>query len=499
MLSCQRLLQERIISLLQSCKTIKHLRQVQSQVTANGFSRSEHIVQKVIVACGLLKETECARKLFDEIPVPSVSCWNTMFKCHYLNAEHREVIILFCLMRSFDIVPNGYSFPVVLKSCIKINALREGKELHCLVTKSGFASNSFVGTTLVELYANNGDVEACEALFEKMPEKNIFSWNGLIGGYAHNGRFPQVLTTFNRMLAENKVKPNEATLVMVLSACARLGALVLGKWVHIQAKANGYSGNCRVGNALIDMYAKSGAMESAIDVFRSMKRKDLISWNTMICGLATHGHGADALNMFSEMKNAGEKPDSITFIGILSGCAHMGFVEDGFSYLKSMIDDYSIEPQIEHYGCIVDLLARAGLLAQAVDFIVKMPKEADAVMWATLLASCRVYKNVEFAELALEKLVEFDPKNPTNYVMLSNVYGDIGRWKDLARLKVATRDTGFRKLPGCSLIEVNDVVSEFYSLDERHPDKEQIYESLKGLTMLSRLYGNIPEGDTDID
>ncbi|CAI0448338.1 unnamed protein product [Linum tenue] len=192
--------------------------------------------------------------------------------------------------------------------------------------------------------------------------------------------------------------------------------------------------------------------------------------------------------MFSEMKNAGEKPDSITFIGILSGCAHMGFVEDGFSYLKSMIDDYSIEPQIEHYGCIVDL-----------DFIVKMPKEADAVMWATLLASCRVYKNVEFAELALEKLVEFDPKNPTNYVMLSNVYGDIGRWKDLARLKVATRDTGFRKLPGCSLIEVNDVVSEFYSLDERHPDKEQIYESLKGLTMLSRLYGNIPEGDTDID
>ncbi|CAI0448347.1 unnamed protein product [Linum tenue] len=453
-----------------------------------------------------------------------------MFKCHYLNAEHREVIILFCLMRSFDIVPNGYSFPVVLKSCIKINALREGKELHCLVTKSGFASNSFVGTTLVELYsnlgdmirarelfdkmsrkdlmswntvlngyANNGDVEACEALFEKMPEKNIFSWNGLIGGYAHNGRFPQVLTTFNRMLAENKVKPNEATLVMVLSACARLGALVLGKWVHIQAKANGYSGNCRVGNALIDMYAKSGAMESAIDVFRSMKRKDLISWNTMICGLATHGHGADALNMFSEMKNAGEKPDSITFIGILSGCAHMGFVEDGFSYLKSMIDDYSIEPQIEHYGCIVDLLARAGLLAQAVDFIVKMPKEADAVMWATLLASCRVYKNVEFAELALEKLVEFDPKNPTNYVMLSNVYGDIGRWKDLARLKVATRDTGFRKLPGCSLIEVNDVVSEFYSLDERHPDKEQIYESLKGLTMLSRLYGNIPEGDTDID
>ncbi|CAN1772907.1 Pentatricopeptide repeat-containing protein At2g20540 [Linum perenne] len=526
--SC-KLLQERFISVLQSCKTFKHLLQFLSQVVTNGFHRSEHIMQKVIVECGLLKETEYARKLFDEIPYPSVSCWNAMFRGYYQNSSHREVIVLFGRMKSLDIMPNSYSFPVVLKSCVKVNALCEGEELHCVVIKSGFKSNPFVGTTLIEMYssvnlveaayrvfcemsrrdviswntvlngyANNGDIEACERFFEEMPERNIFSWNGLLGGFAHNGCFPKVISTFKRMLAEKSVTPNNATFVTVLSACARLGALDLGRWIHVNAKASGYKENLYVGNALIDMYAKCGVMESAVDVFRSMKRKDLISWNTMICGLAAHGHGADALNMFTEMKDAGERPDAITFTGILSGCVHMGFVHGGFSYFHSMIDDYSIEPRIEHYGCMVDLLARAGLLAQAVDFIFKMPIEADAVMWATLLAACRVYKNVEFAELALGKLVEFNPKNPANYVMLSNVYGDVGRWKDLARLKVAMRDTGFKKMPGSSSIEINDVVSEFYSLDERHANSQQIHETLKGLTRLSRLYCHVPERDADI-
>ncbi|CAN0927612.1 Pentatricopeptide repeat-containing protein At3g29230 [Linum grandiflorum] len=601
--SC-RLLQERLISVLQSCKTFKHLRQLQSHATTNGFHRSEHIMQKFIANCASLKEMEYARKVFDEIPEPSVSCWNAMFKGYYQNSFHREVITSFNRMKSLDISPNSYSFPVVLKSCVKLNALTEGQELHCFVIKNGFKSNPFVGTTLIEMYssvnlielantvfcemlernvvawtamingyisckdttsarqlfdlapdrdivlwntmisgyiasgdmvrarelfdkmskkdvmawntvlngyANHGDVESCERFFDEMPERNVFSWNGLLGGFARNGCFPKVISTFKRMLAEHgsgqfqsravnseKIAPNDATFVIVLSACAKLGALDLGRWIHINVNASGYSENLYVGNALIDMYAKCGVMESAVEVFRTMKRKDLISWNTIICGLASHGHGFDALKMFNEMQTAGERPDAITFIGVISGCVHIGFVERGFSYFRSMISDYSIEPRIEHYGCMVDLLGRAGLLGQAVDFIAQMPMEADAVMWATLLAACRVYKNVEFAELALGKLVEFDSRNPANYVMLSNVYGDVGRWKDLARLKVKMRDTGVKKMPGTSSIEVGDEVSEFYSLDERHGDSGRIYEALKGLTRVSRLYCCVPERDSDI-
>jgi pentatricopeptide repeat protein len=509
-----------------------------------------------------------------------------MFRGYAQNESYREVLVLFSQMKSSDVMPNCFTFPIVLKSCGKVKACVEGQEVHGVAIKGGFRANPFVGTTLIDMYAgggaigaaykvfgemaernvvawtsmisgyilcrkmvsarrlfdlaperdvvlwntmvsgyielgdmlaarnlfdempnrdvmswntmlngyaNNGDVEACEKLFEEMPERNIFSWNGLIGGYARNDHFFEVMETFKRMLIEGNVRPSDATLVTVLSACARLGAIDLGKWVHLYAESNGYKGNLYVGNALIDMYAKCGTVENAVDVFKSMGTKDLITWNTIINGLAIHGRGSDALTLFCQMKNAGEIPDGITFIGILCACTHMGLVEDGFSYFQSMVDDYSIVPQIEHYGCMVDLLARAGLLDQAVEFVRKMPMEADAIIWAALLGACRIYKNIELAELALERLIELEPKNPANFVMLSNIYGDLGRWKDVARLKVSMRDTGFRKLPGCSLIEVNDSVVEFYSLDERHPEREEIYGALRGLTKLLRSSGYVSD------
>ncbi|GMN30628.1 hypothetical protein TIFTF001_050678 [Ficus carica] len=483
-------------------------------------------------------------------------------------------------------MPNCFTFPVVIKSCGKINASVEGEEIHCVLIKGGFRANPFVGTTLIEMYASggvvgaaykvfgemcernvvawtsminayilcrdmvlarrlfdlaperdvvlwntivsgyielgdmasarelfdempnrdvmswntmlngyakNGNVEACERLFEEMLERNIFSWNALVGGYAHNGCFFEVLGSFKRMLVEGDVPPNDATLVTVLSACARLGALDLGKWVHVYAESIGYKGNVYIGNALIDMYAKCGIIENALKVFNGMAVKDLITWNSIICGLAMHGRGVDALNLFHQMKNTGEKPDGITFIGILCACTHLGLVEDGLSYFQSMVDDYHIVPQIELYGCVVDLLARAGFLDRAVKFVKMMPMRADAVIWAALLGACKIYKNSELAELALERLIVLEPKNPANYVMLSNIYGDLGRWKDVARLKVAMRDTGFKKVPGCSLIEVNDKVVEFYSLDERHCEREEIYAALTGLTELLRSSGYIPD------
>ncbi|KAI3467082.1 hypothetical protein Pfo_023745 [Paulownia fortunei] len=493
-----------------------------------------------------------------------------MSKGYLQNDVYNEVMVLFSDMMRENVKPNCYTLPVVLKSCCKALALREGDEVHCLAVKNGFKSNTYVGTNLIELvftemvlrnvvswtamingyvangdlvsarrlfdlaperdvvlwnrmvtahaesgdmveakrlfdvmpgkdlmscntllngYANNGDVEGCERLFEAMPERNIFSWNGLIGGYARNGRFIEVLGAFRRMLRETDVQPNDATLVNVLAACARLGALDFGKWVHIYAESNGYKGNVYVCNGLIDMYAKCGLVECAIDVFKSMDKKDLISWNTIINALAVHGHGADALSLFSKMKNTGEKPDGITFIGILCACSHMGLVKNGLDHFHSMTSEYSIEPQIEHYGCVVDLLARGGLLEQAVEFVHKMPIEADSVIWTALLAASRVHKKIKFAELSLQKLIELDPKNPANYVMLSNIYGEARKWGDLARLKVAVRDTGSKKVPGCSSIQTDDGIVEFYSFDERHSKTEEIYFALRGLTTLLRLSG----------
>lgn len=521
-----------------------------------------------------------ARQVFDEIPQPDLFLYNTIVKGYVKNELYIEVLALFNRMRSVDLMPNVFTFPMVLKSCTKVRALRDGEKVHCFVYKAGFKANPFVGTTLIDLYsnggiiasayrvfcemgirnvvawtsiingyissryvssaralfdlaperdivlwnsmvigyiengdmggakelfddmpnkdlmswntllhgyANNRDVEGCEILFEKMPERNIFSWNGLIGGYARDERYSEVLSTFNRMLKKSNVIPNDATLVTVLSACAKLGALELGKWVHTYSERIGYKENLFVNNCVIDMYAKCGCLHDAIDKFDDMGRKDLISWNTIINALAVHGHGADALKMFSQMKKSKEKPDSITFIGILCACSYLGLVQEGFSNFQQMIDEYSIKPRIEHYGCMVDLLARAGLLDQAMDFVENMPIEADSIIWSTLLGACRSYKNIELAEIALKRLVELQPQNPSNYVTVSNIYGGASRWDDVARLKAAMRDTGHKKLPGCSYIEVDNGVVEFYCLDERHPMKDEIYEALMGLTEQLRI------------
>ncbi|KAH6834441.1 Tetratricopeptide repeat superfamily protein [Perilla frutescens var. hirtella] len=168
------------------------------------------------------------------------------------------------------------------------------------------------------------------------------------------------------------------------------------------------------------------------------------------------------------MKNAGEEPDGITFIGILCACSHMGLVEAGLLHFHSMTDEYLIQPKIEHYGCVVDVLARGGLLEQAVEFIHSMPIKADSVIWTALLAASRIHKKVDFAELSLQKLLELDPSNPANCVMLSNVYGEAGKWEDRARLKVAMRDTGSKK------IQTQDGVAELCCFDERHYKTEEI-------------------------
>lgn len=580
------MLEAKFISLLQSCEVPKRLRQIQAQVFVHGFGHNVYVIPKIVALCFQTREIDYARKVFEHIPNPHVSLWNAMFKGYCENEMYRDVVALFSYMKGMDIMPNCFTFPIVLRSCGKIGALEEGREVHCFVIKAGFKGNPFIGTSLIDMYSGgreigsafkafselldrnvvawtlmvngyilcrdtvsarrifdlaperdivlwntmvsgyievgdmlearklfdqmpnrdvmswntmlngymtNGNTDSAVALFEEMPERNVFSWNGLIGGYSRSGDLVQVLDTFERMLFEGSVGPNDATLVTVLSACARLGAIDLGKWIHIYSDDNGYRGNVYVGNALMDMYAKCGIVENAVDVFMKMESKDLISWNTIINCLAVHSRGAEALSMFQQMKHANVKPDGITFLGILSACTHMGLVSDGFSYFQSMVDDYLIVPQIEHYGCLVDLLGRAGLLPQAVDFVSKMPIKADAVIWTALLGACKIYKNVEVAELALERLIEIEPKNPSNYVMLSNIYGDLGRWKDMARLKLAMKKTGFKKLPGCSSVEVGDAVVEFFCLDERHPEKDIIYDVLKGLVKLLKSHGYVPD------
>ncbi|XAR72305.1 hypothetical protein NMG60_11018897 [Bertholletia excelsa] len=473
---------------LKSCAKLRALREgerVHCFALRMGFKANPFIGTSLIEVYSCCGEMDSAYKVFREMDVRNVVAWTSMIGGFISSRDVVSARRLFDLAPERDIV----LWNIMVSGYIECGDMVAARNLFNEMPNHDLMS----WNTLLNGYANNADVEGCKQVFEEMPERNIFSWNGLIGGYARKYNWFEVLSTFKMMLSESDVCPNDATLVTVLTACSRLGALDLGKWVHVYADNIGYKENIFVRNALVDMYAKCGSIDSAIDVFRSMNVKDLISWNTIINGLAVHGRGADALSLFSQMKKTAEKPDGVTFIGILCACSHMGFVEDGFLYFRSMIDEYSILPKIEHYGCMVDLLARAGLLEQAVDFVEKMPMEADHVIWTALLGACRKYKNIKMAELALQRLIELEPKNPANYVMLSNIYGDAQKWEDLARLKVAVRDTGSMKLPGCSLIEVDDGMVDFYSLDERHAKTEEIYAALNGLTRLTMLPGYVPD------
>ncbi|KAJ0980481.1 hypothetical protein J5N97_008736 [Dioscorea zingiberensis] len=433
---------------------------------------------------------ESARKVFCEMPERNVVAWTAMVSGYISIGELEMARLVFDWASQRDAILwnamiSGY---IVLRR--DMEAARE------LFDRMPDKDRDVMSWNTVLLgYAESGDIEAGERFFMEMPEKNVFSWNGLMGGYMRHGRFLKVLGVLHRMLrSPTGVLPNDATLVAALSACSKLGAVNIGRWIHVYAETSGFGGNIYVGNGLIDMYSKCGCINDAMLIFRSMETKDVITMNAMIGGLATHGRGVEALELFEHMLREGERPDGITFVGALSACVHAGMVEKGYAYFRLMAEDYSITPWIEHYGCMVDLLGRAGLFNEAIDFIASMPLKPDCVIWSALLGACQVHNDVRLAKLVMNKIIKLEPEDVTNYVALSNIYGAAGRWREVAGLKWAARNNNSRaKLPGCSFVEIDFEVVEFCSFDARHCKTSEIYQVLHGLKELLKSAGYEPE------
>lgn len=331
-----------------------------------------------------------------------------------------------------------------------------------------------------------GDMNKARDLFELMPDKNVISWTALIAGYAQINQPKEAIEIFRRMQLGNVV-PDEITMLAALSACAQLGSLDMGKWIHGYIEKHRLYRIVPLNNALIDMYAKSGNIEKALEVFNDMSCKSIITWTTMIAGLALHGLGIEALDMFYQMERAKVKPNEITFISLLSACSHVGEVEKGRWYFSIMSSFYGIKPGIEHYGCMIDLYGRAGHLAEAMELLKKMPFEANGAIWGSLLAASRIHGDTELAEVALDNLLMVEPRNSGNYMLLSNLYADVGRWSEAGMVRKVMRDEGVRKMPGWSFIEVNSRVHEFIACDKSHPQSEKIYEVLCNINWRCKL------------
>ncbi|VAH73225.1 hypothetical protein VPH35_050233 [Triticum aestivum] len=301
-----------------------------------------------------------------------------------------------------------------------------------------------------------------------MPEKNAVSWSAMVNGYVQAGDGREALRVFSQMQAQG-VRPDDTVLVGVLAACPQLGALEQGKWVHGYLRANNIRMTVFLGTALVDMYAKCGEVQLGMEVFEGMKDKNVLAWTTMIKGLAMHGRGSDSLVLFSQMESSGVKPDDIAFIGALCACTHTGLVDKGRQLFNSMVNNYGIKPKIEHYGCMVDLLARNGLLSEARDMVEKMPMKPDALIWGALMAGCRFHKNVELAEYVIKHWIELEPDKSGAYVLLGNIYSASGRHASAREIRHLMREKGVEKTPGCSNVEINGVIHQFIVGDLSHP------------------------------
>ncbi|KAJ8620135.1 hypothetical protein MRB53_028664 [Persea americana] len=349
--------------------------------------------------------------------------------------------------------------------------------------------NVVVWTALVNGYSKLGELEMARRLFDEMPEKDVIAWSAMVSGYVQEERFKEGLSIFNEMQVEG-VTANESVLVSVLSACSHLGALDLGRWVHLYVERRfGHELSVNLGTALVDMYAKCGVLSASLQVFQGLPCKNVLSWNAMMGGFALYGHGRGALGLFSNMLRMGLRPDEVTFLGLLGAFSHGGMVNEGRIYFEGMTKIFSISPRLQHYACMVDILARAGLLEEATELIQSMPIEPDACVWGALVAGCRVHGNVALGTSIGEKLLEFEPGCAGRYVLLSNIYALAGRWDDARHVRVLMKEKGVDTRPGWSSIEVDGLVHEFVVGDKRHPYTGEIYRKLEEMGMRLAMAG----------
>ncbi|KAF8406993.1 hypothetical protein HHK36_006114 [Tetracentron sinense] len=447
-----------IMTLLSACGNLQALERGQwlhSYVLENKME-SDTIIGNALASmyakCGSMFQ---ALKVLEKIPARNTVSWNVLIGGFVQNGLHSEALRLFQEMESSSIRPNKITVVSVLSACAQLGDLEQGKLLHAYVQEDRINYDVFVGNSLINMYAKCGNLEGARGVFHEMPERDIFSWTALITGYVQGNQFKKALALFQEMQVSG-VEPNEVTLVSLLSACAQLGALDQGKLIHAYLKEHNVKHDMCLENALVDMYAKCGCIESAMQIFHGMTRKDIFSWNAMIGGLAMHGFGKDAIDLFTQMQRVGESlPDGATFTAVLCACTHSGMVNEGYGYFNSMSSLYGITPSIKHYGCVVDLLSRAGLLEEASDFIEKMPIEPNPVIWGSLLSACHVHRKVKLGERIAQEIFKLAPDDKSVYVLLSNIYADVGRWDDVRRVRALMDKRGMEKPCGCSSIEVN--------------------------------------------
>ncbi|KAK6240363.1 Pentatricopeptide repeat - like 10 [Theobroma cacao] len=485
---------KKCISLLQNYGSSElKLRQIHAFSLRHGVPLNDPDIGKHLIYSLVSLSTPISYpySIFSRIQSSNVFIWNTMIRGYAESENPEPALELYRQMQASCIEPDTHTYPFLLKAVAKFADIRVGENMHSTVIRNGFESLVFVQNSMLHMYAACGLVDSAYKMFELMPARDVVAWNSVINGFALNGKPNEALTLFREMGLEG-VEPDGFTLVSLFSACAELGALALGNRIHVYIVKVGLSENLHVKNALLDLYAKCGSIREAKKVFNEMKERNVVSWSSLIVGLAVNGFVKEALQLFKEMERKGLVPSEVTFVGVLYACSHCGMVDEGFDYFTRMKEEYGILPKIEHHGCMVDLLSRAGLVKEAYHYIQNMPLQPNAVIWRTLLGACTTYGHLTLGEYARAQILQLEPGCSGDYVLLSNLYASEQRWSDVHILRRKMLREGVKKVPGYSLVELGNHVYEFVMGDRSHPQSEEIYAMLAEITKRLRLEGYAP-------
>ncbi|KAA8521625.1 hypothetical protein F0562_012298 [Nyssa sinensis] len=471
-------------------------REVHGVVIRIGFDADRFLQSSLLNFYTVCGEIQNARLVFDEFEGKDIVFWNAMIMSYAKEGMVLQALEVFKeMMEMGDIKPNEGTILGLILVCLVSKDLKLGREIHGYVRKEmGFNKGLKLGAAFIDLYVKCGGLDDARKLFDEMPEKNTVVWNSLICGYSQTGSLRQAVDLFREMCNSN-VRADRFTISGLLSACSQTGAFNLGNWVRRFAEKSEIW-DVFIGTSLIDMYAKCGFVGMAREVFDQMPQRTVATWNAILSGYALHGHAEPVLELFNEMKKSGARPDSITFLSVLHACAHAGLVEKGKQFFDLM-KYFKISPKIEHYGCMVDLLGRAGLLKEARELIKRMEIEPNVIIWGALLSACSIHGDVEIGEWAAYHIFKLDPADGGSYVLLANLYAATRRFDGVKVVRKMMMHKGICKPPGCSMIEIGDVVHEFVVADKVHPRSQEIYSVLDELSRKLKMAGYVSMATLD--
>ncbi|XP_076884283.1 putative pentatricopeptide repeat-containing protein At5g09950 [Bidens hawaiensis] len=487
-----------IISALSSCARLQCLRsgeQIHCEGVKFGLDRDVSVSNSLV---DFYSETGClnnCKKVFSFMQEYDQVSWNSIIGAFSDSSSLVfESFEYFKEMLRDDWRPNLITFVNVFGAiCFEHELVRQ---VHGLLLKCPFADETAVENAIIMCYGKCGKMDDCEKVFSKMGNRrDETSWNSMISGYIHNEELAKAMDLVKFMLT-NGQRLDCFTLASVLSACASVATLERGMEVHVCAVRADVDADIVVGSALVDMYSKCGRIEYASRFFNLMPVKNVYSWNSMISGYARHGNGDKALKIFEKMKLEGHVPDHVTFVGVLSACSHMGLVDQGFDHFNSMSDVYGLTPKMEHFSCMVDILGRAGQLDKMEDFLNKMPMSPSVLIWRTVLGACcrsNSEQAITLGKWAGSRLLELDPYNAVNYVLLSNMHAVKGQWEDMRRTRSLMKLAEVKKEAGCSWVSMKDGVHVFVASDKSHPEVDDIYKKVLELQGRMREMGYVPE------